>query len=83
MEGEPERETMREASAEVSREFKTLIDHRDVDSLKQLQQLMYLSLSLNLLFTLMFASIAGSRSSVLSVLYDLRFRAIFSPVALT
>lgn len=47
MEGEPERETMREASAEVSREFKTLIDHRDVDSLKQLQQLMYLSLSLS------------------------------------
>ncbi|XP_031376993.1 kxDL motif-containing protein 1 [Punica granatum] len=39
MADETEKESMREASAEVSREFKTLIDLRDLDSLKQLQHL--------------------------------------------
>ncbi|TQD70252.1 hypothetical protein C1H46_044212 [Malus baccata] len=36
------KETIREASEEVSNEFKTLIDAQDLDSLKQLQHLMYL-----------------------------------------
>ncbi|KAK4800481.1 hypothetical protein SAY86_020968 [Trapa natans] len=34
-----EGESVREASVEISREFKTLIDNRGVDSLKQLQHL--------------------------------------------
>ncbi|EEF39226.1 kxDL motif-containing protein 1 [Ricinus communis] len=34
-----EKESIREASKEVSGEFKTLIDHQDLDSLKQLQHL--------------------------------------------
>ncbi|KAG6735529.1 hypothetical protein POTOM_061864 [Populus tomentosa] len=36
---EMEEESIREASKEVCREFKTLIDERDLDSLKQLQLL--------------------------------------------
>lgn len=39
-----EKETVRAASVEVSREFKTLINAEDLDSLKQLQHLMYISL---------------------------------------
>jgi hypothetical protein len=35
-----EEEPIREASKEVCREFETLIDERDLDSLKQLQLLM-------------------------------------------
>lgn len=44
-----EKEVIREASVEVSHEFKTLIDSQDLDSLKQLQHLMYCFLSLSLL----------------------------------
>ena len=43
-----EKEAIRAASAEVSREFKTLINADDLDSLKQSQHLMYISLSLSL-----------------------------------
>ena len=43
-----EKEAIRAASAEVSREFKTLINADDLDSLKQSQHLMYISLSLTL-----------------------------------
>ncbi|XP_050370149.1 uncharacterized protein LOC126788220 [Argentina anserina] len=39
MEQQTEKEAIREASAEVSNEFKTLIDAQDLDSLKQLQHL--------------------------------------------
>jgi hypothetical protein len=41
-----EKEPIRAASEEVSREFKTLINDEDLDSVKQLQHLMYISLSL-------------------------------------
>lgn len=41
------KEATREASEQVSNEFKTLVDAQDLDSLKQLQHLMY-SLSLSL-----------------------------------
>jgi hypothetical protein len=41
-----EKESIRAASGEVSREFKTLINAEDLDSLNQLQHLMYISLSL-------------------------------------
>ena len=44
-----EKEAIRAASAEVSHEFKTLINADDLDSLKQSQHLMYISLSLSLL----------------------------------
>ena len=43
-----EKEAIRAASAEVSREFKTLINADDLDSLKQSQHLMYIPLSLSL-----------------------------------
>ena len=43
-----EKKAIRAASAEVSREFKTLINVDDLDSLKQSQHLMYISLSLSL-----------------------------------
>jgi hypothetical protein len=43
-----EKEPIRAASEEVSREFKTLINDEDLDSVKQLQHLMYISLSLSL-----------------------------------
>ena len=43
-----EKEAIRAASAEVSHEFKTLINADDLDSLKQSQHLMYISLSLSL-----------------------------------
>ena len=43
-----EKEAIRAASAEVSREFKTLINADDLDSLKQSQHLMCISLSLSL-----------------------------------
>lgn len=36
-----ENESIRSASEEISREFKTLVDSRDLDSLKQSQNLMY------------------------------------------
>ena len=42
-----EKEAIRAASAEVSHEFKTLINADDLDSLKQSQHLMYISLSLS------------------------------------
>ena len=40
-----EKEAIRVASEEVSCEFKTLIKPYDLDSLKQLQHLIYISLS--------------------------------------
>ena len=43
-----EKEAIRVASEEVSCEFKTLINPYDLDSLKQLQHLIYISLSLSL-----------------------------------
>ena len=43
-----EKKAIRAASAEVSREFKTLINVDDLDSLKQSQHLMYISLSFSL-----------------------------------
>ena len=46
--GQMEKEVIRAASAEVSREFKILINVDDLDSLKQSQHLMYISLSLSL-----------------------------------
>lgn len=36
-----EEQSIKEASEEVSREFTTLIDAQDLESLKQLQHLMY------------------------------------------
>ena len=42
-----EKEAIRAASEKVSCEFKTLINPDDLDSLKQLQHLMYISLSLS------------------------------------
>ena len=47
-----EKKAIRAASAEVSREFKTLINVDDLDSLKQSQHLMYISLSLSLSLSL-------------------------------
>lgn len=38
---EKDREPIKEASEEISRHFKTLLDSRDLDSLKQTQHLMY------------------------------------------
>ena len=43
-----EKEATRVASEEVSCEFKTLFNPHDLDSLKQLQHLIYISLSLSL-----------------------------------
>lgn len=40
---ESKKAAIREASEEVSHEFKTLINTQDLDSLKQLQLLMYVS----------------------------------------
>ena len=42
-----EKEAIRVASEEVSCEFKTLFNPHDLDSLKQLQHLIYISLSLS------------------------------------
>jgi hypothetical protein len=42
-----EKESVRAASEEVSGEFKTLVNAEDLDSLKQLQHLMYISLSMD------------------------------------
>ena len=47
-----EKEAIRAASAEVSHEFKTLINADDLDSLKQSQHLMYIPLSLSLSLSL-------------------------------
>ena len=47
-----EKEAIRAASEEVSCEFKTLINPDHLDSLKQLQHLMYISLSLSLSLSL-------------------------------
>ena len=49
-----EKEAIRVASEEVSCEFKTLINPHDLDSLKQLQHLIYISLSLSLLDKMLF-----------------------------
>ena len=39
---ESEKEAIREASKEASHEFKTLVNTQDLDSLKQLQLIMYI-----------------------------------------
>ena len=49
-----EKEAIRVASEEVSCEFKTLINPHDLDSLKQLQHLIFISLSLSLLDKMLF-----------------------------
>lgn len=56
-----EKEAIREASVEVSHEFKTLIDSQDLDSLKQLQHLMYCSLltEIKVLIFICFANYIG------------------------
>lgn len=53
MEQQKEKEPVMAASEEVSQQFKTLVDAQDLDSLKQMQHLMYsLSLSLSRLYNL-------------------------------
>lgn len=47
-----EKESIREASKEASAEFKTLINEDDLDSLKQLQHLMYTNIYLR--FSILF-----------------------------
>ena len=58
---ESEKEAIREASEEVSHEFKSLINTKDLDSLKQLQLLMYI------------LPIPLSEYSPVSRLYDIMF----------
>ena len=58
---ESEKEAIREASEEVSHEFKSLINTQDLDSLKQLQLLMYI------------LPIPLSEYSPVSRLYDIMF----------